>query len=76
MAVYAEPDGNRIHTTATIEVVLRGEITLELDNGEISTMGVGDTIVQNGTRHRWLNPGTEPALLAVCSVGAHHDHVG
>jgi quercetin dioxygenase-like cupin family protein len=67
-----------MHTTATIdlEVVLAGQITLELDNGEKRTMGFGETIIQNGTRHRWSNPGTEPAMLAVVSIGANHDTVG
>jgi quercetin dioxygenase-like cupin family protein len=31
----------------------------------------GDTVVQNGTRHRWGNRGTEPAVLAVFLIGAH-----
>jgi hypothetical protein len=28
--------------------------------------------VQNGTRHRWHNRGTEPATLAVIILAAHH----
>jgi hypothetical protein len=31
----------------------------------------GDTVVQNGTRHRWGNPGTEPAVLAVFLIGTY-----
>ena len=31
----------------------------------------GDTVVQNGTRHRWVNRGTEPAVWAAFMVGAH-----
>jgi len=31
----------------------------------------GDTVVQNGTRHRWVNRGTEPAVMAVFMCGAH-----
>src|SRR5689334_2752699 len=71
----AEPG---MHTTATIdfEVVLSGTVTLELDDGAMVTLAPGDTVVQNGTRHRWGNPGTEPATLAVFIVGAHHDRVG
>src|SRR5437870_5001890 len=30
----------------------------------------GDSVVQNGTRHRWRNPGTEPCLMAIFMVGA------
>ncbi len=78
LAAHTEPDNPGMHTTATVdfEVVLSGQITLELDDGETRTMGPGDTIVQNGTRHRWTNHGTEPAVLAVFIVGAHHDRVG
>jgi mannose-6-phosphate isomerase-like protein (cupin superfamily) len=78
LAGYMEPDDPGMHTTATIdfEVVLRGEVTLELDDGQKRTMRAGDTIVQNGTRHRWSNAGTEPAVLAVFIVGAHHDRIG
>ena len=36
----------------------------------------GDTYVQNGTRHRWSNTGSVPAVLAVALVGAHHRNVG
>jgi quercetin dioxygenase-like cupin family protein len=63
-----------MHTTATIdfEVVLEGEVWLELDNGAVAHLRAGDTVVQNGTRHAWHNRGTLPARLAVFIVGAHH----
>jgi mannose-6-phosphate isomerase-like protein (cupin superfamily) len=78
LAGHMEPADPGMHTTATIdfEVVLQGEVTLELDDGAKVTLGVGDTVVQNGTRHRWSNAGTEPAVLAVFICGAHHDRVG
>jgi mannose-6-phosphate isomerase-like protein (cupin superfamily) len=78
LAGHMELDDPGMHTTATIdfEVVLSGEVTLELDNGATKTMKPGDTVVQNGTRHRWSNSGTEPAVLAVFIVGAHHERVG
>jgi mannose-6-phosphate isomerase-like protein (cupin superfamily) len=67
-----------MHTTATIdfEVILAGSCVLELDDGAQVTLHAGDTVVQNGTRHRWSNPGTEPCHLAVFIVGAHHAKVG
>ena len=34
-----------------------GTVTLELDDGAMVTLGPGDTVVQNGTRHRWSNAG-------------------
>ncbi len=74
---HLEPDAPGMHTTATIdfEVVLSGTPALELDDGEVVTLEPGDTVVQNGTRHRWSNPGAEPATLAVILLGAHHDRV-
>jgi mannose-6-phosphate isomerase-like protein (cupin superfamily) len=77
LASHMEPDDPGMHTTATVdmEVVLSGRVVLELDDGATRTLGPGDVIVQNGTRHRWSNPGDEPAVLAVFIVGAHHDRV-
>jgi mannose-6-phosphate isomerase-like protein (cupin superfamily) len=70
---YVEPDNPGMHTTDTIdfEVVLSGELILELDDGVETVLRPGDTVVQNGTRHRWANRGTEPAVFAVFMVGAH-----
>lgn len=78
LAGHMEPDDPGMHTTATIdfEVVLEGEVTLELDDGARVTLRPGDTVVQNGTRHRWSNPGDVPARLAVFIVGAHHEGMG
>jgi quercetin dioxygenase-like cupin family protein len=69
-----EPDDPGMHTTPTIdfEVVLSGEVILELDDGAEVTLRPGDTVVQNGTRHRWRNEGSDPAVLAVFICGAEH----
>jgi Cupin domain len=69
---HMEPDDPGKHTTDTIdmEVVLSGEVILELDDGEERLLRPGDTIVQNGTRHRWRNPGSEPCVMAIFMVGA------
>jgi mannose-6-phosphate isomerase-like protein (cupin superfamily) len=77
LAGHMEPDDPGMHTTATIdfEVVLSGEVVLELDDGATRRLHAGDTVVQNGTRHRWSNPGSVPAVLAVFIVGAHHARV-
>ena len=60
-----------MHTSDTIDygVVVRGEMTLELDDGQLVHLRQGDCIVQNGTRHRWRNPLAEPCLMAFISVG-------
>jgi hypothetical protein len=74
---YVEPDAPGMHTTDTIdfEVVLDGEVWLELDNGVEVHLKPGDTVVQNGTRHAWHNHGDKPCRLAVFLIGAHHDTV-
>jgi hypothetical protein len=53
-----------MHTTSTIDyvVVLKGRVTLLLDEGEVS-LAPFDVVVQRGTNHYWLNQDSEPALL-------------
>lgn len=72
-----EKDEPGMHKTATLdyEVVLAGKVGLELDDGTEVLLGPGDVVVQNGTRHRWHNRGTEPATMAVIILGAHHSAV-
>ena len=74
MIAYTEPDNPGMHTTHTIdfEVMLSGQVVCELDDGATVTLNPGDTFVQNGTRHRWSNPGSEPAVLFVALIGAEH----
>lgn len=45
-----------MHRTKTVDygIVLEGEITLVLDEGE-TTIQAGDIVVQNGTNHAWAN---------------------
>ena len=72
MAGHMEPDAPGMHTTDTVdfEVVLSGEVVLELDDGAEVTLKQGDTVVQNGTRHAWHNRGDVPAVIAVGIIGA------
>ena len=60
-----------MHTTDTVDycIVVRGEMTLELDDGEKVHLRQGDCVAQNGARHRWRNPLSEPCLMAFISVG-------
>jgi len=78
MLAVQERDNPGMHTTNTIdfEYVVSGEVVLELDDGAEKTLHAGDTVVQNGTRHRWTNRGNEPAVLAVFIVGAHRRPAG
>lgn len=57
-----EADG--FHTTDTVDyvMVLEGEITLELDTGEVA-LQPGDCVVQRGTRHAWRNRGDRPVRM-------------
>lgn len=71
MGDYFDRSAPGMHTSDTIDygVVVRGEMTLELDDGKTIHLKQGDCIVQNGTRHRWRNPLPEPCLMAFVSVG-------
>ena len=77
LASHMEPDSPGMHTTATIdfEYVVSGRCVLELDDGATVELGPGDTVVQNGTRHAWRNPYSDPCLMVVVLIGAHHDRV-
>src|SRR5207248_1847037 len=72
MIGHMEPDAPGMHTTDTVdfEVVLSGEVWLELDDGAEVHLKPGDTVVQNGTRHAWRNKGSEPATLVAFINGA------
>jgi len=78
MGDHFEPGDPGMHTSDTIDygVVVRGEITLELDDGKKVHLQQGDCIVQNGTRHRWQNPLAEPCLMAFISIGGRRQRHG
>jgi mannose-6-phosphate isomerase-like protein (cupin superfamily) len=67
-----EPDTPGMHTTDSIDyvMVVSGEITLELDDGEQAVLRAGDVVVQNGTRHAWRNHGTESCAIVGVAIGA------
>jgi hypothetical protein len=71
MGDHFERDAPGMHTSDTIDygVVIRGEMTLELDDGQKVHLRQGDCVVQDGTRHRWRNPLPEPCLMAFVSLG-------
>jgi hypothetical protein len=73
-ASHCRPDTSRhpgMHKTRTIDyvVLLSGEVTLLLDQGEVDLKPF-DVVVQRGTNHAWVNKGTEPALLAAVLIDA------
>lgn len=72
MAEVLEPSHPGMHTTATVDfdVVVSGEVWLELDEGAEVRLKAGDCVVQNGTRHAWHNRSGENCVIAACLVGA------
>jgi len=71
MAEHFERDTPGMHTSETLDygIVIRGEMILELDDGKTVHLRQGDCVVQNGTRHRWRNPLSEPCLMAFVLIG-------
>ncbi len=60
-----------MHTTPTVDyiVLLSGEISLVLDEGDAIELKPFDAIVQRAANHSWVNTGREPALLMCVMVG-------
>lgn len=67
-----EAENPGMHTTDSLDydIVLDGEIWLELDDGAEVHLKQGDVAVQCGTRHAWRNKGTKTATMAFVLVGA------
>ncbi len=69
---FNEPDQPGMHTTHTVDldVVVAGELWLELDDGEEVHLHTGDTVIQNGTRHAWHNRSDQVTTILTAIVGA------
>jgi mannose-6-phosphate isomerase-like protein (cupin superfamily) len=72
LAEVMEPDHPGMHTTDTVDLdlVISGEVWLELDDGHEVHLRAGDCVIQNGTRHAWHNHSSEPAVLFGALLGA------
>jgi len=72
LAELFEQDHPGMHTTESIDydIVLDGEIWLELDDGVQTRMSTGDVAVQCGTRHAWRNKSDRATTMAFVFVGA------
>jgi quercetin dioxygenase-like cupin family protein len=68
---YAPGVTPRKHRTNSIDyaVVMSGSIEVALDN-ETVKLSAGDTLVQRGTIHNWINRGTDPCVIAFVLIGA------
>jgi quercetin dioxygenase-like cupin family protein len=62
----------RNHRTDSIDyaVVISGGIDMELDDGVVVSLKAGDVLVQRGTIHNWVNPGTEACIIAFVLISA------
>jgi hypothetical protein len=60
-----------MHVTPTVDyiVLLSGEISLMLEEGDPIVLEPFDAVVQRATNHSWVNSGREPALLMCVMVG-------
>ena len=50
-------------------IVLSGEITALMDDGEV-LLKAGDVLIQRGTNHAWSNRTAEPAVVAFVLIDA------
>jgi quercetin dioxygenase-like cupin family protein len=78
-AIIDYPPGNSgtMHRTETIDyvIVLAGEIDMDMDDSTVH-LRAGDTLIQRGTNHAWMNRGTETARVAFVLVDAEPLHIG
>lgn len=60
-----------MHKTDTVDyiILLSGQVTLILDDGEVDMVPM-DVVIQRGTNHAWVNKGDEPAVLAGILIDA------
>jgi hypothetical protein len=61
-----------MHTTDTVDyvTVLSGSVSMLLADGTKVELHQGDCVVQNGTRHEWINRSGADCVMAVFMVGA------
>ena len=60
-----------MHRTETLDyiVVIEGEIDMDMDDSTV-TLRAGDTMIQRGTNHSWVNRSSRPAKLAIVLIDA------
>jgi hypothetical protein len=68
--VMGEGDGR--HQTVSLDIgwMIDGELGVQMDDGSVEWLTAGDLIVQNGTRHKWLNRSGKPAVAGFVTLGA------
>lgn len=63
-----------MHRTETVDyaVVLKGEITMLLDDQDV-VLKEGDVVIQRGTNHGWSNRSDKPALMLYVLIDGEFD---
>jgi len=71
LAERFESDSPGMHQSETVDydIVLGGEIWLELDDGATTHLRTGDVVIQCGTRHAWRNKGNRTATMCFVLIG-------
>jgi len=66
------PNPAGMHATNTIDyvIVLSGGVSMVMADGTEVDLDAGDCVVQNGTRHEWINRSGHDCTMAVFTVGA------
>lgn len=72
---FMEAEHPGMHTTDSVDfdVVVFGEVVLELDDGAEVVLKAGDCVIQNGTRHAWHNRSSQRCVIAFSLVGAQRE---
>lgn len=72
LAELFEQGAPGMHRTKSIDydIVLDGEIWLELDDDATTHLRAGDIAIQCGTRHAWRNKGDRTATMCFVLIGA------
>lgn len=72
VAATFETEAWGMHATRTVDyaILLDGELWLELDDASELHLKPHDVVIQNGTRHAWLNKSSRPAKIAFVLIGA------
>lgn len=64
------PEPAFLHTpTLDVGLVLSGQIVLEMEDGTSAELLAGQAFAQRNTAHRWRNPGSADAVIAVVMMG-------
>jgi mannose-6-phosphate isomerase-like protein (cupin superfamily) len=60
-----------MHRTESVEVVmvLRGEMTMQVEDGDDVVLRAGDTLIQRATIHAWVNLSDEPCRIMFIMIG-------